>query len=242
MTIYWSILIPVNAQVVDIWGVSQGSKRAFDYYEIYTGSISSTTSYPRKTFSVAKIFDNDDNNYTELLLEITSTNMYGLPSTTTQIMNDNESSYPYYVLMIDHTNYQNVIPLVPVIYNGTDKAGFNWTATMELYNTAVANWNMSISNNIATLNSTTNGTESGADYNVSIIIKWEVNTGWLVSYNEIKTYNETLGYSVHYQIKIYVPTTEFAFDWTIFYSIIGIGLGAVAIIFAYLAYRKLKRV
>ncbi|MHA1695699.1 MAG: hypothetical protein ACTSUG_10570 [Candidatus Helarchaeota archaeon] len=228
------------AQIVNIWGISEGATRSYDYYEIYSGSINSITTHPRRTYRIVKIYDNDGNNYTELIFQITTTNIYGSPQVSTQVLDDSSSSWSYNGLEMTSSNYYMSNPLYPIYYNGTDSIGFNWTAAEVHFNTADPNWNMTISGNIATLNRSYNGTENGADYDVNIIIKWNIVSGWLISYDEIKTYNETLGYSIHYQTTIALPTAGFLLDWSILFSTFAIGLGAAAVVFATLAYKKFK--
>ncbi len=229
----------IGAEVVSIWGVSEGATRSYDYNIIYTGSISSTESYPRRTYTVARIFDQDGNNYTELLLEIETTSTYGLPDTSTTILDDASSSWTNGGLRPTPANFYTFNPLYPTYYNASDNIGFNWTKALVDYNTNINNWNMTIEANIATINQSSSGTESGADYNLTILIMWDTSTGWLVSYSYLKEYNETLGYSVHYQTIIYTPE-GFVLDMASLLSIIAIAVGAVAILFAFLAYRKLK--
>ncbi|MHA1270267.1 MAG: hypothetical protein ACTSPY_10810 [Candidatus Helarchaeota archaeon] len=233
-------IIPSNAQIVNLWGVSAGASRSFDYYEIYSGTINTIETHPRRTYSVVKIYDSDNNNYTELLLQISTLNTWGLPDISTQLLNDEASSWTNNNLIMDHTTYSTKNPLYPIVYNDTDSKGFNWTAALEYYNTAVANWNMSIYNNIATLNMSNNGTENGADYDVEIIITWDISSGWLISFDEIKTYNATLGYSIHYQTVIYNPSGALSIDLNTVFAIIAISLGCVAIIFSIIVYKKYK--
>ena len=234
-------IFPSNAQVTNLWGVSKGASRSYDYNKIYTGTISSTETYPRRTYRVVNIYDNNDNNYTELLLEIQTTSIYGLPSVSTQFLNDASASWTDVGLQIDVGTYTTKNPLYPVNFNGTDNMGFNWTAALVNYNTVILNWNMTIIGSTATLNRSYNGTDNGADYDTTIAIKWDIVKGWLISYDETKAYNETLGYTVHYQTIIYVSTDGFIIDWSIILSIIAITLGGIAIAFIYLTYNKIQK-
>ena len=228
----------VNAQLVDIWGVSKNSTRAYDYNKIFTGSISATETYPRRTYRVAQIFDQDANNYTELLMQITTTSIYGLPEVVTDILDDFSVVWTNAGLRPDNSTYFEFNPLYPIVYNGSDFIGFNWTEALNDYNTAIDDWNMTIVGNTATINSSDSGMESASDYNVTITIQWDISTGWLISYDEVKTYNETLDYTVHYQTLVFTGTAAAGLDLGILISIIAIAIGCVGIAFAYIAYKK----
>ncbi|MFX1297927.1 MAG: hypothetical protein ACFFD2_24150, partial [Promethearchaeota archaeon] len=228
----------VNAQVVDIWGVSENSTQSYDYNKIFTGSISSTEIYPRRTYRVARIFDQDANNYTELLMQITTTSVYGLPEVETAILDDLFISWTNAGLRPNNNTYFEFNPLYPIIFNGTDLIGFNWTDACNDYNTIIDGWNMTIVGNTATINGTDSGTESASDYNVTVTIVWDISTGWLISYDEVKAYNETLGYTVHYQTLIFTGTGAAGLELGVLISIIAIAIGGIGIAFAYLAYRK----
>jgi hypothetical protein len=231
-------LIPINAQVVDIWGVSEGSKKSYDYYQIYAGTISGTTNHPRRSYTVSRIFDSDDNNYTECLLQIDTIGSDGLQDLFIQVLDDSSGSWANSGLRPSPANYYYFNPLYPIMFNNTDSIGFNWSRSLEQYNTGINNWNMTILENIATINQSTNGTESGADFNLTIMIKWDINSGWLVSYDYLKEYNETLGYSIQYQTVVYVPSDGFVIDFGTLFGIIAIILGCIAVIFTILAYKR----
>lgn len=229
----------VSAQPVDIWGVSENDSRAYNYKKIYTGSISSTDTYPKRTYRVARIFDQDGNDHMELLLQTSTTSEYGLPEIETEILDDWDLLWTNDGLRPDSTDYFEFNPLYPTIYNGSDNVGFDWTDALNEYNTNIDDWNMTISGNTATINGSDSGTESGSDYTVLITIQWDISTGWLISYDEIKAYNETLGYTVHYQTVGF--SVGLVIDLGFLLSIIAIIVGCVGITFAYLAYRKLKQ-
>ncbi|MBD3228283.1 MAG: hypothetical protein GF329_08835 [Candidatus Lokiarchaeota archaeon] len=237
------IVIPANAQIVNIWGTSENFSRSYDYYEVYDGSVSTTETHPRRTYKVISIYDADSNNYSDLLLQIETTSEYGLPEVYTQLLNDDSASWTNNDLIPTPSDYwtEFFIPLFPTNYNGTDNVGFNWSDSLNDYNTAINNWNMSINENVALINRTFNGTESGADYNVSIKIRWDISTGWLISYDYVKAYNETLGYTVYYQTVIYTPSGGLVIDFTLIFSIIAMILGGIAVIFTILAFKKSKK-
>ena len=230
----------VSAQPVSVWGVAEGNTKSYIYYKIYTGSISEMDTRPVRTYRIANLYDNDGNNYYELLLEIRTTSTEGLPQTSTNLLNDANSSWTDSGLRPTNTTYSMFNPLYPTQFNGTDSVGFNWSKSLENYNTGsgIPDWNMTIIGNIATINRSYSGTEDGADFDVTIEIKWDVSTGWLTSYDEIKAYNQTLGYTVHYQTTVYTSSGEAALDLGFLFAIIALILGAASIGIILIVWKK----
>ncbi|NVM52321.1 MAG: hypothetical protein HWN66_01375 [Candidatus Helarchaeota archaeon] len=227
------ILIPSSyGALTNIWGTSVGTVRTYTFTTTYTGDIQAVSDYGDHIFTIVNIWDNDANNYTELLYSRQRI-LLGSPVVDLITLDDAAGSWSALNLMYPvNIPLRNIDPLVPVAFNATDSMGLNWTLAIELIN-LVDNYTATLDGNVLTIHYWENGLHE--------YIKWDRSTGWLISYEIITSYSTPADYEETTAVKLKSAPGGVAIDITVIIGIIGAICGALAVAVAYLAYRKSKR-
>ncbi len=231
----------VQGWLTNIWGPSEGTVKMYSYQNTYTGTIEQTVDYGDHIFRVVSIWDNDGNNYTELLYSRQKT-AGQLPDVDLFTLNDNAANWNYNDL-ITVISGGELYPLVPIGYNQTNSVGMNWTAQINTIKT-LTNYTVTFETDAVFIYHWTTGTDilTGAPILGYEYIRWNNLTGWLTSYKLIMDYGDPMNYTSTLLIQVKSITGGgLVLDLTLIIGIIGAVTGAIAIAFAFIALKKAKK-
>ncbi len=235
------VLAPVgNAQVENIWGVSAGDIRTYTYTASYNGTIDNDADYGNYVFSILNIYDNDANDYTELLYTRERV-INGEPDLDMTILDDDEGEWDEDDLITYVLDAGEINPLLPIIYNSSGNVGMNWTAQLD-YISTIENYTVTITGDEVLIHHWENGEEllTGIPFEIYEYITWDMSTGWLVSYVQRTAYRDPANYDVFITIKR-AGGGGLSLDISLLIGIIGVAAGAAAVLLAYLAYRRSRQ-
>ncbi|TFG04778.1 MAG: hypothetical protein EU536_03800 [Promethearchaeota archaeon] len=224
-----------NAQEVNIWGTSEGTVKVYWYRTIYSGSINNIADYGDYTYTIINIWDNDDNNCTELLYARERL-LLGNPSMDLITLNDDAGGWDYTDLLLVISG-GDIRPLCPIIYDDVHNGGMNWTAEIEYINT-LTNYTASVIGNTLSIHSWESGTSGEVYYTEDTYIKWDMATGWLISYENSIDYGDPNNYQE--RILITRGSGSAGIDLSVILGIIGVICGGIGIAFAFWIWRKKK--
>jgi hypothetical protein len=231
------MLLPsCTAAITNIWGTSTGTSKSYSYQIKYTGGISNTINNGLYTFTIINIWDNDANNYTELLYSRELV-VPGNPSDINLlILEDEGANWNYNDLIIIFSGVE-IQPLCPTGYNAAPARGMNWTAQINTIQ-GLTNYTATIDGDTLTIHHWTTGTDgdTGAHYTLDDYIKWDMSTGWLISFEETTDYGDPANFIRTISVK--GSSGGLALDITLIIGIIGAICGGIALGFAYYLWKK----
>ncbi|HUX99359.1 MAG TPA: hypothetical protein VMV49_07375 [Candidatus Deferrimicrobium sp.] len=231
------IIVPSSrAELVNIWGTSQGTTQTYTYKTIYNGTIDLTIDNGDQIFSVINIWDNDGNNYTELLYKRQKTTTSGL-DVDLFTLDDDEGDWNF-------NDFRNIMsagelhPLLPIGFNATDNVGVDWTAELQNLD-SITNYTITYEVDAVLIHHWDYDTDDlGAYVQIFEYIRWDNTTGWLISYRYVENHGNPANYTSTLLIQVKSITGGLFIDITLIIGIIGAITGAVAIVFSYLTFRK----
>ncbi len=237
------IIIPASrGEPINLWGTTIGTTRQYTYNDIYTGSINAVTESREYSFSVLNIWDNDGNNYTELLLsqQIAIT---GISNVDTRTLDDLGDEWDEQSFLIEFDNFW---PLLPIKYYPDEDNGFglDWASKLQQDINTTLNYTVTIQGNVVSIHHWTSGMDMmrGAYRVTHEYIKWDNATGWLISYNQTINYGSPLNYIE----KVYVGLKStggagIVIDFNLLMGIIGMVLSGIGISLGAIALKKSRR-
>ena len=231
------MLLPYcTAALTNIWGTSKGTEKSYSYQTKFTGSISNTINNGLYTFTIINVWDNDADNYTELLYS-RELILPGNPVDVNLLVLQDEGGNWNYLDLLSIFSGMEIQPLCPTGYNEGDNMGMNWTAQIEVINGST-NYTATIDGDVLTIHYWTTGTDGPGDshYTLDDYIKWNMETGWLISFEEITDYGSPANFVSTTSVK--GGLGGLALDITLIIGIIGAICGGVAIAFAYYIWKK----
>ena len=238
------LMVPIcRAELVSLWGVSSGTVKTYTYTTTYNGSVENSATYGNYVFAIINVWDNDDNNYTELLYTRERV-IDGTPDLDLLLLEDDEGDWDYDDLVttvVDDATGE-IYPLIPTQYVGTDSVGMNWTVELQYINNTMENYTVTINGDIVTIFHWEFGEEvfTEVSFEINEYIKWDNSTGWLVSYERITKYGDPANYDAKVSITVKSGGGGLSFDLNLLLGIIGIATGAAGIGLGLLAYKKSK--
>lgn len=231
----------IQGTILDIWGTSQGTSLTYTFQVTYSGSVSTVEDFGEYQFSVANIWDNDGNNYTELLL-IRQKQVSGSPTINIIVLDDSSTAWDYKdlagaVSLLTH----EIMPLLPINFYGTNNIGLNWTEQFDYITTTLSNYSISIDGNKVTIYHWTTGIDggTGAHYMEYKYTTWNRATGWLISYDDLIDYEEPANFSRRTLVE-QKGALGLAIDIYLIIGLIGIISGLCGIVLSLFIFKKLR--
>ncbi len=260
------IFVPQSqAEITNIWGVNSGDSRTYRIGEDIRGSVEGVTLEFYVQYTVLSVMDVDANNFTDIIVRVidlsadsVSITEYTLPDTDPFVfIFDMDGTYINDIIFIGIQNIlllylavanPTIYPLVlPITSNTTH--GLNWTAALITINGSASPYTDYTGFDQGTRALVTYSANNQYDsnllayYNITGTILWDKITGWLISLEYIKTYEEDFGFSIHTSIKLGSPSTISTVGekrLTDVFAWLGFGVGIIGLCLSYYFYKKMK--
>ncbi|MHA1649377.1 MAG: hypothetical protein ACTSYB_04205 [Candidatus Helarchaeota archaeon] len=267
-----SIAVIPRTFSLDVWGVAKGDTRVYYFTEVYTGNVTGTTLYPTLQYMILYNKDIGTNNRTDVHLRIHQLTS-NMPQEQYITHNDNDAlytiaamfgsenqlfSFEYISLWGDPDNLGEIYEKVGYIGNfilpikGSGSSpwwGVNWTRAYNQFNTltSLTEYNATYEGTLMVINCTKyNQVDiNGLSYNLTKRIVWDNSTGFLISF-EINKYYENGLYQVKSTITSeasYSPpaTSTFAIALEDVFWILAVIIGGTAVTISVIVFYKVKK-
>lgn len=216
------------------------SSMTYTYSVRYDGQISNSLDKRDYSFIVYNIWDNDGNNYSELLY-FQQRMKSGNPDIESLILDDSDSEWNWQDLT-KPLKCEEIQPILPIFCDETYNIGLNWSTELYTINTSLVNYSVEIISNRVEISHWSFGKDFETDAQIFLneFIVWDYSTGWLISYNLSIDHRDPLNYVL--EMLIEEKRTEFGFiiDISLLIGIIGIMLGTISIILGFYILRKFR--
>ncbi len=260
-----SIAVIPRTFSLDVWGVAKGDTRVYYFTEVYTGNVTGTTLYPTLQYMILYNKDIGANNRTDVYLMINK-----LTGTTPQqqyvTIEDDNIIYQWaaffgieyqFFIFGDTDNFGNIYSgygwassfILPIKGNVSSLWGVDWTRAYDEINTlaSLTEYNATYEGTFMVINCTKYNQVgvNGLSYNLTKRIVWDNSTGFLISF-EMNRYYENGLYQVKSTITSeasYSPpaTSTFAIALEDVFWILAVIIGGTAVTISVIVFYKVKK-
>lgn len=210
----------------------------YTYTVSYEGNISTSLDERDYTFTIYNIWDNDGNNFSELLY-FRKRMKDGVPNIESVLLDDSDFEWDWDNFLSPRKG-DEIHPILPIYYNATYNVGLNWSSELYIINATFTNYSVKIISNRVEISHWGSGVDidTGAPYFTDELIIWDYSTGWLISYEMIYDIKEPLSYILTLSIDRKQEGSGINVDISYLIGLIGIILGITGIVLgSYILYR-----
>ncbi len=218
-----------HSVTTNLWGVSINTSMTYVYTLSYEGSISNSLIERDYIFTIYNIWDNDGNNFSELLY-FRQRSVSGTPDIEPVTLDDSDIIWDWEDFL-SPLQGDEIYPILPISCNTTHNVGLNWSAELYTINATFVNYSVEILSSRVEIYHWIFGNdfETGAYFLKEEFIVWDYRTGWLISYEKRFDYKEPLNYIFRISISQKQEDSSLNIDLPLLLDIIGIIIGITSI-------------